>query len=238
MEDWLLRQRLVIGQEACDKLKTGTVAVIGLGGVGSACVEALCRCGVGRLILVDHDKVDVTNINRQLIALRSTVGVNKTKACKERVLDINPECEVITLDVFYNEDTSSEIFSLKPDYVVDCIDTVSSKIHLAVTCKEKEIPLLMCLGTGNRLDPSLFRIGDIKETAQNGAGCGLARAVRRELNKYKIDKQTVLYSSEPYVKCVISDSETGKNAPGSISFCPPVAGYMLASKVIRDLIEK
>ena len=236
MEDWLMRQRLLIGDEACRKLQDSTVAIIGLGGVGGACVEALCRCGVGTLILVDHDRVDLTNLNRQLIATRSTIGQAKTEVCRQRVLDINPSCKVIPLELFYGEETWRQVFSLKPDYVIDCIDTVTAKLHLAVTCKEQQVPLLMCLGTGNRLDPSAFCIGDISETAQTGAGCGLARVMRRELKKRDIYEQTVLYSTEPAVNTVVSSEETGRNTPGSISFCPPVAGYLLAGKVVRDLL--
>lgn len=231
-----MRQRLLIGDEACRKLERSTVAVIGLGGVGGACVEALCRCGVGTLVLVDHDTVDLTNLNRQLIATRSTIGLQKTQACRQRVLDINPSCNVIRLDLFYGEDTWGQVFSKKPDYMIDCIDTVTAKLHLAVTCKEQKVPLLMCLGTGNRFDPSRFRIGDIGETAQSGGGCGLARVMRRELKKRGIIRQQVLYSTEPASKTVIADGETGRNAPGSISFCPPVAGYLLAGKAVQDLL--
>ena len=237
MEDWLMRQRLLIGDEACEKLKDSTVAVIGLGGVGGACVEALCRCGVGTLILVDHDRVDLTNLNRQLIATRGTVGLSKAESCRRRVLDINPSCNVVPLELFYGEDTDERVFSQKPDYIIDCIDTVTAKLHLAVTCKERRIPLLMCLGTGNRLDPSRFRIGDIEETARTGGGCGLARVMRRELKKRGIVHQQVLYSTEPAAKTVVSDGETGRNAPGSISFCPPVAGFLLAGKAVRDLLD-
>ena len=238
MEDWLMRQRLLSGDAACEKLKNSTVAVIGLGGVGGACVEALCRCGVGTLILVDHDTVDLTNLNRQLIATRSTVGLPKTDSCRRRVLDINPSCNVIPLELFYGEDTSEQVFSQKPDYIIDCIDTVTAKIHLAAACTERKVPLLMCLGTGNRLDPSCFRIGDIGETAKTGVGCGLARVMRRELKKKGIVKQQVLYSMEPAAKTVVSNEETGRNAPGSISFCPPVAGYLLASRAVRDLLKR
>lgn len=237
MENWLMRQRLLIGDKACRKLEQSTVAVIGLGGVGGACVEALCRCGVGNLVLVDHDTVDLTNLNRQLIATRSTVGLQKTEACRRRVLDINPSCNVVPLNLFYGEDTWEQVFSHKPDYVIDCIDTVTAKLHLAVTCKEQEVPLLICLGTGNRLDPSRFRIGDIGETAKSGGGCGLARVMRRELRKRGITRQQVLYSTEPAAKTVISDGESGRNAPGSISFCPPVAGYLLAGRAVRDLLQ-
>lgn len=237
MEDWLMRQRLLLGDEACRKLEQSTVAVIGLGGVGGACVEALCRCGIGTLVLVDHDTVDMTNLNRQLVAVRSTVGLPKTEACRRRILDINPSCNVVPLELFYGEDTWEQVFAQKPDYVIDCIDTVTAKLHLAVTCKEQQVPLLICLGTGNRLDPLSFRIGDIEETATSGGGCGLARVMRRELKKRGITRQQVLYSTEQPAKTVISDGETGRNAPGSISFCPPVAGYLLASRAVRELIQ-
>jgi len=236
MENWLAREELLIGADAVKKLNNSTVAVIGVGGVGGAVAEALCRAGVGRVIIADHDTVSVTNINRQLIALRSTVGKSKVSVCKERLLDINPDCDVIALEMFYNEETADGVFSLNPDYIVDCIDTVSAKLHLAKSCREKGVPLLMCLGTGNRLDPTAFKIGDIAETARTGAGCGLSRVMRKELKDRGITHQTVLYSTEPAKKCVISDD--GRNAPGSISFCPPVAGYILASKVIKDLTEK
>ncbi len=236
MENWLSREELLIGKDAVLKLNGSTVMVVGVGGVGGACAEALCRAGVGRIILIDHDTVSVSNINRQIIALRSTVGMSKVKACAERLLDINPDCDVITLPIFYNEETANEVFDLNPDYIVDCIDTVSAKLHLAMACKEKNIPLLMCLGTGNRLDPTSFKLGDISETAKTGTGCGLARVMRKELKDRGITSQMVLYSTEPAKKCVISDD--GRNAPGSISFCPPVAGYILASKVVKDLIEK
>ena len=237
MEDWLARQKLLIGERACQKLQQSKVAVIGLGGVGGACVEALCRCGVGTLVLVDHDTVEMTNLNRQLIATQSTMGQSKTEACKKRVLDINPDCNVIPLNLFYGADNWEQVFCYKPDYVIDCIDTVTAKLHLAVTCREQHIPLLTCLGTGNRLDPSCFRIGDIGETAKSGGGCGLARVMRRELKKRGIIEQQVLYSTEAAVKTVVAGDETGRYAPGSISFCPPVAGYMLAGKAVRDLIE-
>ena len=237
MEDWLMRQRLLLGDEACRKLEQSTVAVIGLGGVGGACVEALCRCGIGTLVLVDHDTVDMTNLNRQLVAVRSTVGLPKTEACRRRILDINPSCKVVPLELFYGEDTWEQVFAQKPDYIIDCIDTVTAKLHLAVTCKEQQVPLLICLGTGNRLDPLSFRIGDIEETAKSGGGCGLARVMRRELKKRGITRQQVLYSTEQPAKTVISDGETGRNAPGSIAFCPPVAGYLLASRAVRELIR-
>ncbi|MGI5893257.1 MAG: tRNA threonylcarbamoyladenosine dehydratase [Candidatus Merdivicinus sp.] len=233
MEHWLDRQKLLIGESACSKLTQSRVAVIGLGGVGGACAEALCRAGIGALLLVDHDTVSVTNLNRQLLATRETIGLGKAEAAQQRVLSINPECEAEALPIFYSEETAEQIFKFQPDYVVDCIDTVTAKLHLAEQCRARGIPLLMALGTGNRLDPSLFRIGKIEDTASNGAGCGLARVMRRELKKRGIDHQTVLYSLEPAAKTVVAGD--GRYAPGSLSVCPPAAGFLMASYVIRSL---
>lgn len=233
VEDWLSRQRMLIGEEACRRLNEAKIAVIGLGGVGGACVEGLCRAGIGTLILVDHDTVDYTNLNRQLIATVEMVGLPKTEACRRRVLSINPGCHAEALEMCYTAETSEKLFELKPDYVVDCIDMVTAKLHLAETCREKGIPLLMALGTGNRLDPSSFRIGTIADTVNSG-GCGLARVMRRELRKRGITDQKVLYSVEPPAKTVVESS--GRYAPGSISYCPPAAGFFMAGQVIRDIL--
>lgn len=233
MGDWLDRQRMLIGGEACRRLAAARVAVVGLGGVGGACMEGLCRAGIGALLLVDHDTVELTNLNRQLLATRRTVGMGKAEAARERALAINPDCEAVALPVFYGEETAEQLFAFRPDYVVDCIDTVTAKLHLAVQCRERGIPLLMALGTGNRLDPSAFRIGTIEETAQNGAGCGLARVMRRELKKRGIAGQKVLYSLEPAAKAAVETA--GRHAPGSLSVCPPAAGMLMAAQVIREL---
>lgn len=236
MGNWLDRQELFLGKEACQRLSEARVAVIGLGGVGGACVEGLARAGIGALLLVDHDTVDVTNLNRQLLATRRTVGMRKAEAAKERVLSIHPECEAVALPVFYGEDTAEQIFDFRPDYIVDCIDTVTAKLHLAEQCRQRGIPLLMALGTGNRMDPSAFRIGKIEDTAKTGAGCGLARVMRRELKKRGIEGQKVLYSLEPAAKTVVEGG--GRYAPGSLSVCPPAAGFLMASQVIREIIGK
>ncbi len=233
MENWLSRQEMLMGVDACRKLAGARVAVIGLGGVGGACVEGLCRAGIGALLLVDHDTVSETNLNRQLLATRLTIGKDKAQAARERVLSINPDCVVEVLSIFYGEDTAEQIFSFQPDYIVDCIDTVTAKLHLAEQCRARNIPLLMALGTGNRLDPSAFRIGKIEDTAQTGAGCGLARVMRRELKKRGISGQRVLYSLEPAGKSVVEGD--GRHAPGSFSCCPPAAGFLMASYVIRAI---
>ena len=218
-EKWQARQTLLLGEEKMTTLAQKCVAVIGLGGVGGACAEGLCRAGIGKLILMDHDEVDETNINRQMIATCETIGMPKTEACAKRLLSINPRLEVVKLQMFYGADTADALFAQQPDYIVDCIDTV--------------IPLLMSLGTGNRLDPTAFRIGKIEETASCGAGDGLARVMRRETRKRGLTAFDVLYSTEPPVKAVVAGN--GRYAPGSIAFCPPVAGLIEAGFVIRRL---
>ena len=233
MGDWLDRQRMLIGGEACRRLAAARVAVVGLGGVGGACMEGLCRAGIGALLLVDHDTVELTNLNRQLLATRRTVGMGKAEAARERALAINPDCEAAAPPVFYGEETAEKLFDFRPDYVVDCIDTVSAKLHLAAECQARGSPLLMSLGTGNRLDPAAFRIGKLSDTAQVG-GDGLARAMRREVKKRGLQDPDVLYSTELPRKAVLSDGR--RYAPGSVSFCPPVAGYIEAGEVIRRLV--
>lgn len=235
MKTWELRTKALIGNIAFDKLKESSVAVIGLGGVGGACLEGLCRSGIGHLILMDHDTIDITNINRQLIATVDTVGQSKAQAWKERLHQINPQCKITVLNDFYNQETAEAFFSNRPDFVIDAIDTVSSKLHLAEECKKRNIPLIASMGTGNRLDPTQFHIGTIEDTS--GCGCGLARVMRRELKKRGIDKLPVLYSTE-IPRNVITDQSNGRHSPASISFCPPVGGYILASYVVRRIIEE
>ena len=226
----------LIGVDGEKKLNNSSVIVFGVGGVGSWCAEALVRCGIGRITVVDGDTVSETNKNRQLIALSSTEGHEKAETSAKRLRDINPDCEVTSLNLFYSAETKDEIDLTEYDYIADCIDTVTSKLLLITSANVLKVPIISSMGTGNRLDPTSFKLGDISETAKTGAGCGLARVMRKELKDRGITSQMVLYSTEPAKKCVISDD--GRNAPGSISFCPPVAGYILASKVIKDLIEK
>ena len=231
----LERTELFLGKEATEKLKNSRVAVIGLGGVGGAAAEALARAGIGNLLLIDGDTVDETNINRQLLATYETVGMDKTKAAKLRLEKIAPDSEMEFRKEFYLPENSAFLYEWKPDCIVDAIDTVTAKLHIAEECKKRGIKLLMCLGTGNRLDPEKLRIGDISETA--GSGCPLARVIRKELKKRGIEKQTVLFSTEEAKKAAL-DSEGGRHSPGSISFVPPVAGYILAGKCVRDIIGK
>lgn len=234
MEKWYSRTEILIGKQEFQNLNKAKVAIIGLGGVGGACAESLCRAGIGTLYLMDHDTIDITNINRQLIATTKTVGQYKANALATRLKEINPDCNIVPLVEFYNEDNKT-ILDNKLDFVVDAIDTVSAKISLAVECSTRGINLIECLGTGNRLDPTKFKIGKIKDTADTECGCGLARVMRRELRKRGIEDLPVLYSTE-YPKNIILEGENGKHPPASISFCPPVAGYIIASYVSKNII--
>ncbi len=235
--DWLFRTQALIGTQALNQLQNSTVAILGLGGVGGSCAEAICRAGVGKLILIDNDVFDITNLNRQLFSTLQTIGKPKVEVAAQRLHAIHPNCEIIQLPIFYTAENSNLLFSHPVDFIIDAIDTVSSKLHLIEHCYHHQIRLVSCMGTGNRLDPFQFQIGDIANTA--GCGCGLARVVRRELKKRKIPKQTVLYSTE-YPRKIeqgfLGDASHGRHAPASISFTPPVAGYLLASYVINQLL--
>ena len=228
------RTELFLGNSATEKLNNARVAVIGLGGVGGAAAEALVRAGIGHLLFIDGDTVDETNLNRQLLATYETVGMDKTAAAEKRFRQINPDGDMTFIKEFYLPENSAFLYDWKPDYIIDAIDTVTAKLHIAEECKAGGIKLLMCLGTGNRLDPEKLHIGDISETA--GCGCPLARVMRRELKKRGIEKQTVLFSTEEARKAAI-ESENGRHAPGSISFVPPAAGYILAGKCVREIIN-
>ena len=234
-EQWHFRTSCLIGDKGFNTLQNSSVAVIGLGGVGGACVEALCRSGVGKIILMDHDTISITNINRQLIATTKTIGHLKTDALLKRIKDINPECNVIVISEFFSEDTKELLFMNDINFIVDAIDTVSSKLILAAECKQRNINIIQSMGTGNRLDPTKFTLGSIEDTS--GCGCGLARVMRRELKKRDIIQQPVLYSTEMPID-IVADYSYGRHSPASISFCPPVAGYILASYVIKKLINQ
>ena len=233
---WLDRTALLIGEESMEQLKNSTVAIVGLGGVGGSAAEAICRMGVGRLILVDNDDIDDTNRNRQLFATADTVGMDKVEAAAQRLRAIDPNVQLILKKEFYLPENSDFLFDLQPDLILDAIDTVTSKLHLAKTCKEKNIPLVCCLGTGNRVDPSQLRWGDISLTA--GCGCPLARVMRRELKKRDVTKQTVIFSVEEPHKAIVGESDHGRHAPASCAFVPPAAGCLLASAGIRLLLEE
>lgn len=227
MNEFYQRTRALIGEESLEKIKKSHVAVFGVGGVGGFVVEALARAGVGRLTLVDNDTVKESNINRQIIALNSTVGLLKTEAFKARIKDINPDAIVETKEIFYLPETKDEIDFSAFDYVVDAIDTVSGKITIIERCKEQGVPVISSMGTGNKLDPTAFKIADISKTSV----CPLARVMRYELKKRGITKVKVLYSTEEPVK-------QGSRVPASISFVPSAAGLIIASEVIKDIIKK
>ena len=229
------RTELLLGAEGLEKLKQASVMVFGVGGVGSHCIEALARSGVGKLILIDNDTVSLTNINRQSIAYHSTVGRYKTEVMRERIADICPEIEVETYEMFVLPDNLEELILKRPDYVIDAIDTVTAKIAIAELTKKHGIPLISSMGTGNKLHPELFEITDLSKTSV----CPLCKVMRKELRARGIRHLKVLYSREKPVDT--SGRETGeasgarRSIPGSISFVPPVAGLLIAGEVIRDL---
>jgi len=232
-EFWLSRTKFLL-EDQLEKLKNATVAIIGLGGVGGAAAEAICRTGVGNLILMDPDRIEVTNLNRQLFATTNTLGKSKCEVAKARLLSIYPKCQITLLPIAYQEITRKRLFSLCPDFIIDAVDDVKAKCDLALQSKEKKIPSIMCLGTGDRLDPTSFRIGDLEDT--KGSGCGLARVMRRKLSANKILHHPVVYSVENPKKRIVSQNQTYQ--PGSISFCPPVAGYFLAAFAIHTLLDR
>ena len=236
MQNAFSRMEILVGKEGADKLASARIAVFGLGGVGSYVVEALARCGVGSLTLVDHDTVSLTNINRQLFALRSTIGKSKVQVAKERIRDIDENILVHTYETFYNEDTAGMFDFHSYDYIVDAIDTVTAKLLLIQKAKECQTPILSSMGTGNKLDPSRFEITDISKTSV----CPLAKVMRTELRKRGIRKVKVLYSKERPIKVNETEEKKGNTerpVPGSISFVPSVAGLLIAAEVVRDLLE-
>ena len=231
------RTELLLGSEAMQKLKNATVAVFGLGGVGGYVVEALARSGVGALELIDHDTISVTNINRQILATRNTVGQSKAETAKARVLDIDPGIRVNARTVFYGPDTAPEFDFTKYDYVVDAIDTVTGKLALVTAAQAAGTPIISSMGTGNKLDPTKFQIADISKTSV----CPLARIMRKECAKRGIKHLKVLFSTEdPLPSCPDPGEELpeGRRAlPGSVAFVPSVAGLIIAGEVIKDLIK-
>ena len=244
MSEQFLRTEMLLGSDAIQKLQNARVAVFGLGGVGGYVVEALARSGLGSLDLIDSDRVSVSNLNRQILATHSTVGMLKVDAARNRVLDINPECQVKTWPVFYTPDTADTFDFTQYDYIVDAIDTVTGKLALVERAKAAGTPIICCMGTGNKLDASAFRVADISKTTM----CPLARVMRRELGKRGIRHLKVVYSQEeplspaqPIETEVPAGSGTrpGSTArratPGSIAFVPAAAGLVLASAVVRDL---
>ena len=236
----LSRTELIVGTEGIQKLKDSKVMVFGIGGVGSFTTEALARAGVGKLILVDNDTVDITNINRQIHATLETVGQNKVDLMKDRISTINPDCEVTTIRQFILEENIADIIDNDVDYIVDAIDTISTKLGIAEYCSKNNIKLISSMGTGNKMDPSRFKVADVYETTV----CPLAKVMRRELKRRNVKKLKVVFSDEvaavpnpEQVAMFLKDNPNKRQIPGSISFVPPVAGMILASEVVKDLLK-
>lgn len=245
------RTELLIGKEALEKLAQSTVAVFGIGGVGTFAVEGLVRSGIGKLVLIDDDCICLTNINRQIHATQKTIGKPKVEVMKERILEINPRVEVITRQTFYRPEYASELVTLDYDYIIDAIDTVTAKIDLILNAKRLNIPIISCMGAGNKLDPGRFQIADIYDTSV----CPLAKVMRRELRKRGVDALKVVYSQEVPIdpreneenSChpnCIRPPEAARNdemrrgpIPGSIAFVTSVAGLLMAGEVVKDLIR-
>lgn len=234
-KEQFLRTEMLLGEAAMDRLASSHVAVFGLGGVGSWCAEALARAGVGALTLVDNDQVGLTNINRQIQALHSTVGWDKTEALAQRVRDINPDCSLRLISEKYEADSRERFFDVRYDYIVDAIDLVSCKLDLIETALGRGIPIISSMGTGNKLDPSQFRVADLSKTE----GCALARILRKELKKRGIVHHKVVFSPELPVKSAqMEEPPPGRRTvPASAPWVPPVAGFLLAGAVIQDLIR-
>lgn len=236
MDNRFSRTELLLGKEAMDKLSKSRVAVFGIGGVGSFTAEALARSGVGTLDIIDNDTVSITNINRQILALSSTVGKYKVDVMKERLLDINPEIKINISRTFFLPETADEFNFASYDYIVDAIDTVTGKIALIENAKKHQVPIISSMGTGNKLDPTRFEIADISKTSV----CPLAKVMRRELKNRGIKKVKVLYSKEEPLphKGHTDEESTKRQIPASTAFVPSCAGLIIAGEVIRDLTKE
>lgn len=240
-ESPFVRSAMLLGEESLRRLARSSVLLCGVGGVGSYTAEGLARAGVGRIGLVDHDRVALSNCNRQLIALRSTLGQPKVQAAARRIQDINPDCQTQVFDLFYGPETCQNIDLSDYDYIVDAVDTVTAKLLLIQRAKEAGVPIVSCMGTGNKLDPSRFRITDISKTSV----CPLARVMRRELKQRGVAHVDVLWSDEPPQTPLLPEEERGsaqdrpgKQTPGSLPFVPSVAGLMIAGHVVLSLCRK
>ncbi len=237
MTDRFSRTELIFGQEAMKRLSEARVAVFGIGGVGGYAVEALARSGIGELDLIDNDTVAISNINRQIIALESTVGMYKTDAAKARIADINPDCKVNVYRTFFMPDTSSQFDFSVYDYVIDAIDTVTGKIEIIMKSQSAGVPVISSMGAGNKTDPTSFRVADIYSTSV----CPLARVMRQQLKKRGVKKLKVVYSTEqaiiPEIDSIVKEKLTvgHRSVPGSNAFVPSVAGLIIAGEVIKDI---
>ena len=238
MHEQFLRTQMLLGTPALEKLRSARVAVFGIGGVGGYTVEALARSGIGQLDVIDSDSVSVSNINRQILATHSTVGMRKVDAAKQRILDINPACVVRTHPVFYTPETADQFDFTQYDYIVDAIDTVTGKLALVQRAMDAGTPIICCMGTGNKLDASAFEVADISKTTM----CPLARIMRKELGKRGIRHLKVVYSKEEALSPTGWEAEAAalgkRQIPGSVAFVPGAAGLILAGEVIKDLALK
>lgn len=232
MENPFMRSELLLGREAMNKLSKSTVAVFGIGGVGSFVAEALVRTGLGRIILIDYGIIDITNINRQIHAIRSTVGLSKVETMKNRILEINPNIDIVVYDKKYSLETKNQFIFENYDYVVDAIDMVSSKLDLICECKKRNIPIISSMGAGNKLNPTMLKVEDIYSTKV----CPLARVMRRELKKRNIKELKVVYSEEIPLIVNLESKDLRKSIPGSVVFVPPVVGLIIASEVVKDIV--
>ena len=235
IQERFARTEQLLGEKAMEKLKNSRVLLFGLGGVGSYTAQALARGGVGAITLVDCDEVNESNINRQLCAFDSTVGKMKTQVVAQQITDINPECEVKVIEKFVLPENLEEFEREKYDFVADAVDTVSTKIALAQLAFEKDVKLISCMGTGNKLDSTAFKVSDIFKTNT----CPLCKVVRTELKKKGVKKLTVVWSDEEPVKPItLPENEKGRHAPASVSFVPGVAGLIMAGEIIKELIKE
>ena len=238
MNEQFFRSQMLLGREAMERLHRARVAVFGLGGVGGYVVEALARGGIGALDLIDNDTISLSNLNRQILAVHSTLGLSKAEAAKLRVLDINPDCRVTTHQLFYTPETAGQFDFADYDYIVDAIDTVTGKLALVQQAWEAGTPIISCMGTGNKLDAAAFQVADISKTSM----CPLARVMRKELGKRDIRHLKVVYSQEEAMTPQGWEEEAAalgkRQIPGSMSYVPGAAGLILAGEVIKDLAEK
>ncbi len=227
------RTAYVFGEDAIEKLKNARVAVFGVGGVGGYICEALCRAGVGHIDIFDRDTVSVSNINRQIIALHSTVGRPKVEVMKERMLDINPECGINAYNIFYFPENADEYDLSRYNYIADAVDTVSAKLEIATRAYKLGVPVISAMGAGNKTDPTRFEVADINDTSV----CPLARVMRRELKARGVKQYKVVYSKEEPRKSGVTDPESGKAIPGSLSFVPSAMGLIMAGEIVKDIIK-
>ena len=237
MNEQFLRTAMLLGEDAMERLKNAHVAVFGIGGVGGYVVEALARAGIGHIALIDSDTISLSNLNRQLLATHSTLGMPKVEAARARILDINPDTQVETYPIFYTPETAHLLDFSRFDYIVDAIDTVTGKLALVEQANAAHTPIICCMGTGNKLDASAFQVSDISKTSM----CPLARVMRRELSKRGIKHLKVVYSQEEALTPTGWEEEAAaigkRQIPGSVSFVPGAAGLILAGEVIRDIAQ-